>query len=604
MNQSDGATAVDVASLSWAMTQNPPLDVNEFVAEAQKRGFHLRTATLRELYRHRLLIPFVQITKRPVREPAKPDEAESPFGGTHLMDLRVARDTGRLRDLAVVPYRQRVSFEPARWTWAWPPPSPWTGLLYSSYQLLALPDLEAMLARQTYHKRGDLIIARMPKPGQPLLDRMARFRKIAIALTAVEARYLPNLDPEFIQLTNVPDIADWEDYRAGFDPVQAQTWLSYPSEQLRQDAEFVLLMRAHRRDPVGSDWSQLMRRAPAKSRRYLKDAALIAMDDRIAAEILLRFYEDLALRGQADLLPDLSGARGWHPLHERLSTREDTLDETLTDLGISPHPRVVLALEGETEVYQVPLVWRTLGYSSAPELIRVLKLGGVGQNLQKVAALNVAPLIGKKVPAPNTTAWAVTRPSAYLLMAIDPDEPFNRPENIERERGKLMHEITDVLKAQGVERPNPDELDHLIEIRVWSEPCYEFAHFTGEELADGIIAVHPTIDGWTRDQLVAALDDWRARGKDIKRVWTSGRWDEASQRMTGKWTPEPSKVDLAKALWPTLLRKIQSAMVTEDEPVPPIMQVITDAYHLAQQRRYHSFAITEVPDAAVADPAS
>lgn len=75
------------------------------------------------------------------------------------------------------------------------------------------------------------------------------------------------------------------------------------------------------------------------------------MDDRIAAEILLRFHEDLALRGQAEPLPDLSGAMGWHPLHERLSSRTNTLDEALTDLGISPYPWVVLALEGETEVY-------------------------------------------------------------------------------------------------------------------------------------------------------------------------------------------------------------------------------------------------------------
>jgi hypothetical protein len=37
-------------------------------------------------------------------------------------------------------------------------------------------------------------------------------------------------------------------------------------------------------------------------------------------------------------------------------------------------------------------------------------------------------------------------------------------------------------------------------------------------------------------------------------------------------------------------------MVTEDAPVPPIMQVISDAYHLAQQRRYLSFVLTEVPD--------
>ena len=576
------------------MTQNGPLDVEEFIREGEKRGFRLRTATLRELYRHRLLIPFIQITNRPVREPAKLAKVESAFGGTHLIDLRLARDTGRLLDLAAIPYQPRLSFEPAKWTW--PTNSPWTGLLYSSYQLLALPELDAMLARQTYHKRGERIIARMPKPGEPLLDRMERFRKMAIALTAVEARYLPNLDPEFIQLSNVPDVADWADYRAGFNPVQAQAWLSYPSEQISQDAEFLLLMRAHRLDPVGDDWSQLMRRAPAKSRKYLKDAALIAMDDRIAAEILLRFYEDLALRGQAEPLPDLSGSMGWHPLRERLSNREGTLDEALTDLGISPHPRVVLALEGETEVYHAPLVWRTLGYSSAPELIRVLKLGGVGQNLQKVAALNVAPLIGKQVPAPGATAWTVIRPLAHLLLAVDPDKPFNTPENIEKERTKLLNEIKDVLKTQGVERPNPDELEHLVEIRVWNASCYEFAHFTDEELADGITAAHETVNGWTRDELIAALNYWRGEDKDIKHVWYRGGPTAPPNRLTGKWEYEVSKVKLAEALWPALLRKIQLAMVTDDAPVPPIMQVINDAYHLAQHRRYLSFALTEVPD--------
>ena len=80
-------------------------------------GFHLRTATLRELYRNRLLIPFIQITNRPVRKPAKPTKAESPFVGTRLIDLRLARDTGRLRDLAAISYQPRLCFEPTKWTW-------------------------------------------------------------------------------------------------------------------------------------------------------------------------------------------------------------------------------------------------------------------------------------------------------------------------------------------------------------------------------------------------------------------------------------------------------------------------------------------------------
>jgi hypothetical protein len=84
-----------------------------------------------------------------------------------------------------------------------------------------------------------------------------------------------------------------------------------------------------------------MRRAPARAWKDLKDAALSALDYRIAAEILLLFYEDLAARGQADPLPDVP-RNGWHPLAERLSYRDQTLDEDLMHLGISPHPRVVL----------------------------------------------------------------------------------------------------------------------------------------------------------------------------------------------------------------------------------------------------------------------
>jgi hypothetical protein len=78
----------------------------------------------------------------------------------------------------------------------------------------------------------------MPKPSQPLPGRMERFRTMAMALTAVEARYLPNLDPEFIQLSNVPDVADWRTTAPVSIRVQAQAWLSYPPGQISQDADY------------------------------------------------------------------------------------------------------------------------------------------------------------------------------------------------------------------------------------------------------------------------------------------------------------------------------------------------------------------------------
>ena len=100
--------------------------------------------------------------------------------------------------------------------------------------------------------------------------------------------------------------------------------------------------------------------------------------------------------------------------------------------------------------------------------------------------------------------------------------------------------------------------------------------------------------GLGRDQV---LGYWRGKKQDIKRVWTSGRWDEHSKKTTGKWEYEISKVRLAGALWPTLEQKIEQLKVSDDAPVPPIVQVISDAYHLAQQWRYLSFVLTEAPDA-------
>ena len=65
------------------------------------------------------------------------------MGGTRVMDLREARDTGCLRDLSAEPFKRHLQFEhdgqkPRGW---------WNGFLYSPYQLLALPALEARSCR-------------------------------------------------------------------------------------------------------------------------------------------------------------------------------------------------------------------------------------------------------------------------------------------------------------------------------------------------------------------------------------------------------------------------------------------------------------------------
>lgn len=581
------ASHVDVATMPWAFTQRQPLSTSEFMREAKHRGFDLELPTLREFYRHGVLIPFAYVSNRQAGPKPEPVEQESRRGGTLLSHLRYARDRGRLSDLTTQPFRSRLRFErpngvrSARW---------WNGLIYSQHQLLVLPELDGWLARARHRLRDRQLMIRLPEPSRLVRDRAAQFRSIALVLTALEARYLPKLDPEWIRLSNAePD--EWERYRAGFDPIALSNRLGYPPDQARKDAE-LLLLRAHHFDPVGDSWARLMRRLPPSSWEGLKDAALLAMDYREAAEILLLFYEDLVDREQAEPLPVMNGLF-WHPLTERLGYRRRTLDEDLMHLGLSPHPRVVLAVEGDSEQTHVPLIWKALDYPDAPELLRLLNLRGVDRNLEKVAALAATPLVGERLP--SDSGWRLIKPPSRLIIAVDPEGgQFATPDRVAVTRRKIITEIAASLKDQGVTSPNLGELEELVDIRTWPERCYEFAHFTDDELADGIMAVHDNINGWTKAELVAALTFWRNRREDIKRVWESGRWDDQQGRPTGEWVHKPSKTKLAEALWLTLRAKIERCRVDPEATIPPIVTVVQDAYHVAQRWRYLSFSLGEM----------
>jgi hypothetical protein len=221
------ASTVVVASQPWAFTQGQPLSTDGLISEAKRRGVDLDISTLRQLYRHGLLVPFVYINDRQVGPKPEPATSEPPHGGTLLYWLRLGRDRGRLSDLANQPYRPRLRFErpqnadPRRW---------WNGLIYSWYQLLVLPEIEGLLADRQYRRRAGQPVAWLPEPHRFLLDRTSMLRITAIALTALEARYLPKLDPEWIHLSNA-DPGEWQHYRDRFDPVamSAQLGISKPT---------------------------------------------------------------------------------------------------------------------------------------------------------------------------------------------------------------------------------------------------------------------------------------------------------------------------------------------------------------------------------------
>ena len=551
----------------------------------------LDPSLLRELYRHGVLVPFAQVRDHRASPPVDLVAPQFAAHNTFLRELLQAARLGRLVDPAMAAYQPRLRFDERHHA---DRPGWWNGLLYSRYQLLLLPEIDRYLGRAIFRGKLGLPVARLPAADQYLTQLAQRYRTIAGVLTALEARYLPNLDPEWTRISRVDerDLGRWVQYRKNFDPIDFSARFAYTADQARSDAE-LLLVRADRIDPIASGpLRQLVRRLPPDGRKHLQGPALVAMDYRVAAEILLRFCEDLAERGVGSPVPAAATfGMSWHPLRDRLSCRDQTLDQDLMDLGLSPHPRVVLAVEGQTEEVHVPLVWKALGYPDAPELVRVLRLGGVDRDLEKVAALAAAPLIRARLAGHD--AWQLAKPPTRLLVAVDPEgRHFETDQKIAKTRAKLLAEIQSVLKAQGVDRPNRKELDELIEIQTWSQRCYEFSHFEDAELVDAILAVGRGRNGCNRAQLLQAIVATRAAGKDIKEVWS-------------QWTPKPSKVELALALWPRLEAKIEACTVDEAIPLPEIVEVVQGAYALAQQWRYLSFVLSEEPrDAFAGEPSS
>jgi hypothetical protein len=561
-------SGVEVASLPWAFTQLHPLDTGDFIKEAGRRGLKLDISILRALYRHGLFYPVVAVRDRSVGPPTGPPESEPTSTSGRARELRHARDRGRLLDLATVPYKQHLRFDrPDDAPFGW-----WDGLLYSQHQLVALKSLEPVVRRCRTTWRPDRTRRTTLRPPQEREVALAAdYRRIALVAAAIEARYLPELDPEWIHLVGTGTYAEeWQHYRKAFDPVAMAALLGCAAEGVRRDAER-LLSNAHRMDPVGDAWGRLIRRSPKKSWRELKGDALLAMDHRITAELLLRFYEDLAAAGAADPLPQHDPAMGWHPLGDRLSARWRSLDQDLTVLGVSPHPRVVLAIEGDTEQLHVSRVWSVLRLPNAPELLRVIKLGGVDKDPVLAGMLAATPLLEGQDPAGNF--WWGAKPPTCFMIAADPEGRYYGARKVDGTRRKILDAIKEAISAQGA-AVDEQQLEPLVEIHTWSASCYEFAHFTDAELATAIASIHTTCNGQSHDQVVAELRRVRRRNEDIKKVWA-------------QWDYQPSKTKLAEALWPVLERKIIAAR--SGGPVPEVAEVLHGAYATAQGWRHRRF---------------
>jgi len=537
----------------YVFTQDGLLDSGGFIRAAKERGVSLSLSGLQRLHEVGLLIPLYRVDnavdRRLTVEATAPVLGHNPTGWV----FAAARE-GRLRDPAIEGFRACQSYQRPpgidgleRW---------WNGYVYSPWQLL---DLLPILNEYKWIKGSA-----QPHAAEV---RAAERRRAVSALSVLATRYLPGV----LSRLRIPpgvDEAGLRRFRAtigvrdlvdtvGVDPV----WLA-------KQADWLLGM-AHSDDPVVG-WLPLIRHASYSAWSKLRGAPLAAMWQRVAAEVLLRAYEDLAAAGAAEPLVDLNGVGAWVPQHDRLTARYDyapSIDRALTDMGLSPYPRVVLLIEGETERRHIPELLDELGLVRPGDVRVQPTVGSKTGTPHLIARFNIAPKVGQRLPASH--GWLLEAPLTALMIAMDPENDYRTAEKRDEIRRNLQQAIRDEVAFQDA-TITQDLLDALVNVRVWGDVSYELANFTDDELVPAIITLasqqhhsEAAAGGAWEAKLRAELASVRAAQQDIKVA-------------LGRVGVRDDKRALADLLWPVLLAKCETELANNCVTTP-VLQLLVDA---------------------------
>lgn len=443
----------------------------------------------------------------------------------------------------------------------------WNGFVYSSWQVLDLAELRGVIdsARRHYLRDDsmrstvDVDIAFSPRPA---VVRRAR----TVALVALANRYLPGVTSQ-ASLPGGEDFALWNEARFSTGPASVLADMAIDPDSLQRLGED-LLMSAHSHDPL-KDWLPLIRHASGAAWNRLHGPALLAMKQRIAAEVILRAHDQLATEGLVEPLLDLSASRVWHPLADRLSAstaRAEPLDVLLSEFGLSPHPRVLLLVEGETELLHVTRLLEQLIHGD-DSLVRAQPLGGTSVNPTLLARYVVSPRLGDA----HHDGWMLSGALTALFITVDPEARWATTAKRTKQIRAIRNAIRADVKRQGGQIDDAT-LDLLVHLIAWDAPCYELANFDDDELLDALRALgrHNRAPGtgcaaW---ELKVTTDLNRARrdGLSLNAVLRHARAD---------------KMQLAEELWPVLSAKLQREH--ESEITTPILLAVDTAITTAQR---------------------
>ena len=277
----------------------------------------------------------------------------------------------------------------------------------------------------------------------------------------------------------------------------------------------------------------------------------------MAAEVLDRFADELEGVTTADR-PEPPE----HLAQQAVSRRPESLDAALTGLHLSPHPPLVVALEGKTEMTLFPKVLVQLGITMDPSWMKFVEFEGT-KDLSLLARFAAEPQLG----ADHGDFVMLDRPVTRFLVLTDAENKFATQAKRAKQRKLLLDSIT-----RGVPGDLRQDLytrgARIVEILTWGQYPFEFAHFNDHQIADGLLSLASTRYLGGRSSLIARVATERSsQSPNVGDIWpTSGI--------------AHLKVSLAEELWALLEKRIETA-IRRGTKGPPVMKAAVRAYELA-----------------------
>ena len=189
--------------------------------------------------------------------------------------------------------------------------------LYCRQQLIHLPEVARVLPAIKWSREGDRIHGHFRAPSRVRAQLMARataLRDIVVANVALEAPY-HNAVYGFTRWRSEDSVHEFETWRHERAIPETLDWLGVGRQWLTESAAD-LLRTADRIDPLAR-WHELVAHVKSEQWEELRGDARLAVDLRIAAEVLLHYYEDLTGDGREQISKQ-ARPRERQPLDRRL----------------------------------------------------------------------------------------------------------------------------------------------------------------------------------------------------------------------------------------------------------------------------------------------